>query len=317
MSKEMIWAYMLMLSDHQWEDESSPLRGWNLAPQYTDDIEFSENAWDKIVPFIAEKGFNAVLVDVGDGIKYESHPEISAPNAWDKDHAKKKLDEMRALGLTPIPKLNFSTCHDTWLKDYRRMVSTPTYYRVASDVISEICELFGNPELFHLGFDEEEVHMQKSYEMTIVRNGDLWWHDLYYLAGECEKHGARPWVWSDYMWNHEEKFLNKMPKSILQSNWFYGHLRDYPTDSHNYKMLRAYDVLDKHGFDQIPTCSTWDTNHNSIGTIAYCKENLDPSYLKGIMTASWEATTDRMLYALYNDAHQFYLGRKKYYPDSF
>ena len=119
------------------------------------------------------------------------------------------------------------------------------------------------------------------------------------------------------MWNHEETFLKKMPKSILQSNWFYGHLRDYPTDSYSYKMLRAYDVLDKHGFDQIPTCSTWDTNQNTIGTIAYCKENLDPSHLKGVMTASWHATTDRMLYSLYNDAHQFYLGRKKFYPDSF
>ena len=76
---------MLMLSDHQWEDESSPLRGWNLVPQYTDEIEFSENAWDKTLSFIAERGFNAVLVDVGDGTKYESHPKISAPNAWDKD----------------------------------------------------------------------------------------------------------------------------------------------------------------------------------------------------------------------------------------
>ena len=72
---------MLTLSDHQLEDESSPLRCRNLTPQYTDNIKFSENAWDKIAPFIAEKGFNAVLVDVGDGIKYESHPEISAPNA--------------------------------------------------------------------------------------------------------------------------------------------------------------------------------------------------------------------------------------------
>ena len=40
---------------------------------------------------------------------------------------RKELDRMRALGLEPLPKLNFSTCHDAWLKDYHRMISTPQY----------------------------------------------------------------------------------------------------------------------------------------------------------------------------------------------
>ena len=28
------------------------------------------------------------------------------------------------MGLEVIPKMNFSTCHDSWLKNYQRMVST-------------------------------------------------------------------------------------------------------------------------------------------------------------------------------------------------
>ena len=48
--------------------------------------------WDETVRFLAERKYNVLMIDVGDGIKYESHPEISAPDAWDKDFLKKKLD---------------------------------------------------------------------------------------------------------------------------------------------------------------------------------------------------------------------------------
>lgn len=316
MKQDMIWAYMLMLSDHMWEDASSPARGLYLPPQYTEDIIFDQSAWDKTVDFIAARKYNMVLIDVGDGIKYESHPEISAPNAWDKDFAKKKLAELRAKGLEPIPKLNFSTAHDTWMKGYSRAISTPEYYAFCADVIREVCELFDYPRLFHIGMDEERSDMQKSYEMLFVRGRHLWWNDLYFLCGECEKHGARPWVWSDYMWHNEGFFLEKMPKSVLQSNWFYGWVRSYPQSSIQHKMLHAYEVLEKHGFDQIPTCSTWENNHNSPGTVGTCRDWIAPERLLGFMTASWETTTERMLYELYNDAEQLYLARKTFYPET-
>ena len=316
MKQDMIWAYMLMLSDHMWEDASSPARGLYLPPQYTEDIIFDLSAWDKTVDFIAERKYNMVLVDVGDGIKYESHPEISAPNAWDKDFAKKKLAELRAKGLEPIPKLNFSTAHDTWMKGYNRMISSPAYYAFCADVIREVAELFDYPRFFHIGFDEEQADMQTTYEMCFVRGKDLWWHDLYFLCAECEKHGMRPWIWSDYMWHHEELFLEKMPKSVLQSNWFYGWVKGHPAGSAHHTMLHAYETLEKHGFDQIPTCSTWTTNHNSAGTVGTCREWIAPERLLGFMTASWETTTERMLYELYNDAEQLYLARKRFYPET-
>ncbi len=316
MKQDMIWAYMLMLSDHMWEDESSPARGLYLPPQYTDDIIFDLSAWDKTVDFIAERKYNMVLIDIGVGIKYESHPEISAPYAWDKDFARKKLAELRAKGLEPIPKLNFSTAHDTWMKGYNRMISSPAYYAFCADVIREVAELFDYPRLFHLGFDEEQANMQTTYEMCFVRGKDLWWHDLFFLCAECEKHGMRPWIWSDYMWHHEQLFLEKMPKSVLQSNWFYGWVKPHPVGSAHHTMLKAYETLERHGFDQIPTCSTWTTNHNSPGTVGTCRDWIAPERLLGFMTASWETTTERMLYELYNDAEQLYLARKRFYPET-
>lgn len=103
---------------------------------------------------------------------------------------KQKLDEIRAKGMVPIPKLNFSCCHHTWLKEYRRMVSTPIYYQVCADLIREVCELFDYPELFHLGMDEENVGNQRFRECVHIRRGDLLWHDLYFYFREVEKHGG-------------------------------------------------------------------------------------------------------------------------------
>ena len=194
MKNEMIFCYMIQLSTHMWDDENSPPRGWYLPKRYTENNAIDVDTWDETVRFLGERKYNMLLIDVGDGIKYDSHPEISAPNAWSKDFMKKKLDEIRALGMTPIPKLNFSCGHNTWLKQYRRMVSTPIYYQVCSDLIREVCEVFGSPEYIHLGMDEENAQNQRFREAIHVRQGDLWWHDVYFFFKEAEKNGARPWV---------------------------------------------------------------------------------------------------------------------------
>ena len=318
MNNEKIWGYMLSLSDHMWADETTK-PGWYFREgAYHDDICVDLNTWDKMIAFLAEMRFNLVLVDVGDGIKYDSHPEISAPNAWDKDFLKKKLDEMRALGLEPIPKLNFSAGHDTWMKKYRRMISTPEYYTVCADLIREVCEVFGYPRLFHLGLDEESASMQKGYEMITVRGEDLWWHDAYFLFGECEKHGARPWVWSDYLWHNEAAFLKHMPKSVLQTNWYYQPFADWTGTiyTHRARPIACYEILEKHGYDQVPCGSTWSCKQNLYQTMEHAKRYIVEERLHGFLTAPWHMTTEEEFYPLCAEASRFYYARKKAYPDS-
>ena len=309
---------MIYLSDHMWADETTKPAGWYLPAPYKEENETDIEVWDETVRYLADHKFNLLLIDVGDGIKYESHPEISAPNAWEKDFLKKKLDEIRALGITPIPKLNFSACHDTWLKKYRRLISTPEYYRVCSDLIAEVCEVFGNPELFHIGFDEEDAASQRDYEMIIVRGEELWWHDLNYIAAECAKHGARPWIWSDYMWEHEENFLKRMSKDIMQSNWYYNPFKDdFGNSAHPFrKWIDAYEVLDKNGFDQILTSSCWVNNTNILQTMAYAKDKLSKEYVCGQLVAPWLSTARYNAHDLLRNAERFYFARKEHYPET-
>ncbi len=136
---------------------------------------------------------NMVIIDLGDGVKYDSHPEIAVNGAWSTSQLKKELKIIRGLGLEPIPKLNFSTGHKAWLGPYQRMVSSDTYYHVCSNLINEVIDLFDKPPFFfHLGMDEETADNQRTHQNVVVRQGDLWWHDFYYLTELVETQNVRP-----------------------------------------------------------------------------------------------------------------------------
>ena len=320
MKNDMIWSFMIRISDHMWEDGSKDTTSvwYTKCPKYvdTDPNEVDLETWDKVIKFLAEKKYNMLIVDIGDGIQFDSHPEISAPDAWSKEFLKKKLDEARALGLEVIPKLNFSTGHDTWLKEYRRMISTPIYYKVCADLIAETCELFDHPRFFHLGLDEETEAHQVRHEMAIIRGAKLYWHDSFFFFKEAEKNGARPWVWSDYYWHHPELFLQNMPKEVLQSNWFYGVFKDYAKTDNAYTYIQTYEDLDKAGYDQVPTGASYTQSINGIQTVAYAKDKLTPELLKGFMTCPWLSTKKEFEHLFMFDIDRMYQGRQKYYPET-
>jgi hypothetical protein len=250
-------------------------------------LRFDQSLWDVLLQRMAEAGMNMVVLDLGDAVRYESHPEIAVQGAWSVAQLKRELAKARALGLEVIPKLNFSTCHDAWLGPYARMVSTDTYYQVCKDLIDEVIALFDHPRLFHLGMDEENFATQEHYAYALVRQYDLWWHDLYYLVEQVERSGVRGWVWSDYAWNHPDLFFKKMSRNVVQSNWYYGI--DFGP---GVAEARTYHELEAHGYDQIPTGSNWSSDENFGRTVNYCREHIAPQRLMGFMQTIWKPTLE-------------------------
>src|SRR5690606_7650716 len=118
-------------------------------------------------------GMNQVLVDIGEGIRFDSHPELAAKGAWTPDEMSAEVRRLRDLGLTAIPKLNFSASHDTWLNEYSYMVSSKPYYKVCADLIAESLEIFEKPPLFHVGMDEETLQHQRNLHHVVIRQFDL------------------------------------------------------------------------------------------------------------------------------------------------
>ena len=283
-SKEkIIWGNLLHLSMNMWEDWDAPGKEMRSYRPY---LRFDEKLWNDLLIKMKDNHLNMVVLDLGDGVQYKSHPEIAVKNAWSIKKLKNELNKMRDMGLEPIPKLNFASSHDAWMGEYSRCLSTERYYNVCADLIAEVIDIFDNPRFFHLGMDEETATHQKTYKYLVVRQFDLWWHDFLFLCEEVRKSGSRPWIWSDYLWHHPDWFFEKMPKDVLQSNWYYG------TTFSNEKMVQAYNQLDKYGYDQIPTASNHSNKVNFGMTVDYCTKHIKEQHLFGFLQTPWRPTIE-------------------------
>lgn len=284
----MFWSYLLHLSYNMWIDRPSPelVYAHHNALPY---LRFDEALYNDLLKAMADGGVNMLIFDLGDAVRYDSHPEIAVENAWSVEKLKEELQKCRSMGIEPIPKLNFSATHDAWLGEYSRMLSTPAYYRVCGDLISEVIGIFDTPRYFHIGMDEETFGHQKHWAYAVVRQWDLWWHDFRFLVDQVETAGSRAWIWSDYVWNHPEVFYDNMPSSVLQSNWFYGPDLN-PEDG----MVKPYVELDQHGYDQAPTGSNHSNDTNFGNTVRFAREQVAPERLLGFMQTVWRITLEEM-----------------------
>lgn len=294
--------------------------GRNFTRTVNDRLTTDMDTFRRVTEQMAADGLNMVLIDVLEALRYPSHPELGVKGALEPEQFVAEVERLRRLGLEPLPKLNFSTAHHLWLGPYARKVSTPEYYEVCADVIRDTAEVFGTPRYFHIGMDEEnyKIITAMKHQLVVIRQGDLWWHDLNFLAGEVKRCGCRPWIWCDRYWYHHDEFVARASKGIVMSNYFYDRHTDIATmrklmeergDMIGYSGRVSYDNLEKDGFDQIPTCSNWlspayQKNHpgarnleNTEWTVCHCKRVIAPERLKGFLTAPWgPCTPDRLDY---------------------
>lgn len=255
-----------------------------------DHMHFDEPFWHELSTKMWQCGCNTILLDVGEGLRYPSHPELALRDSWEPDRLKAEVDRLRGMGFEVFPKLNFSTTHDAWLGPYERMVSTQKYYEVCADVIRDTVEVFGPVSNFHIGFDEEDMpSYQKNSSILTIRQGDLWWHDINWFVREVERHGARAWVWSDYIRRHPlDEFCRKMPKTVVQNPWTYRATKAKMASD---PLIKLYSTLAEAGYDVAPCGSNcYGVTENFPEMAAYCKETLPAERFKGMIMAPWIKT---------------------------
>ena len=296
MKHKIGWYYLAHFGYNMWEDplvDRLGIRGTDMAQfsnPYTNashKLLFQEDYWKELSAQLQEAGCTTIVLDVGEGVIFDSHPELAVEGSWPKQRLADELDRLRSMGFEVLPKLNFSAGHDQWLGEYARMLSTSTYYKVTQDLITETAELFDKPRLFHLGMDEETPQHQRLHNYVVVRQGEQWWYDFNKLISVTQSVGSRPWVWADYGWHHEDVFFRNMSKEVVQSNWYYFDFKEEPLDI---LYTSLYRKLEAAGFDQIPTGSNWNVLDNFSRTVAYCGEIIAPERLLGYMQTPWHPT---------------------------
>ena len=281
---------MKILTDEEYEAVTTPE---HLAK---DRLHFEEPFWRELSVKLRASGCNCIVIDVGEGLRYPSHPELAVKGSWSPEKLKAEIDRLRGMGFEVFPKLNFSTSHDAWLGPYSRMVATPKYYEVCADVIRDTMEVFAPVKNFHIGFDEEDVPMFHSNDsMLVIRQGALWWHDPYWFMREVEKYGARTWAWSDYHRRHtvdqfKSEFIKKMPKAVVQNPWIYWATKEKMETDIN---IQAYLRLADAGYDVAPCGSNcYGVTENFPDMAEYCKQKLVPERFKGMIMAPWIRTIE-------------------------
>ena len=310
-----IKAVLLHLGHNMWCDYLPEDMDNGLLADHKPDtvLRSKENLWRRAIDRMVEQKMNMLVIDIGEALIYPSHPELAIEGSWTPEKMQEEIRRLKDLGIEAIPKLNFSTTHNGWLKHYRRMVSTKEYYRVCADDIRDTGEIFGTPRFFHIGDDEETAsHQDGGYLRFIcVRRNELWKHDFLHIVGTVEKNGMRPWAWSDYGWDHQD-FYEWTPKSVLMSNWYYDEcyggfeLAENKTADH--KRLKGFYDLEKAGFEQVP-CGTnwsgWKRREVKVGAddvigklVRTCRRDLGAATLKGFMMAPWAScdTEDNLAY---------------------
>lgn len=299
MANSKINAFLVHLGFNMWLDQPEKdgihaLPGKGPYQYASDTLRFDSGVWHDLSWLLKEAGCNMILIDVAEGMKYETHPEIAVKGAWSKTQLADELSRLRSMGFEVIPKLNFSAGHDEWMGIYSRMLSTPAYYKFCEDVIDEVYEVFGNPRFFHLGMDEECVSIQENlYELMIVRQGELFWHDFNHIVRKVEQKGARPWIWADHVWHNgrsRDSFLAHVSKDILLSNWYYGRFEEKDPNNYLYRAYTAYELLEKHGYDQIPAASNCSCRENYRLTMEYVRKVVSDRHLLGIEMTTWMPT---------------------------
>ena len=317
-NKEKMWAYFIQLGTN---NSGKPNKHIEFCMEeeweYRTSLYTDRETWTTITSLLPSYGFNTLLIDMHEGVKLDSHPELAVEGSWEKDEFIKELDRLRSIGLTPLPKYNFSCMHNAWMQEYANMGGTKKYNEVCADIIRETVEMFGNPEFFHLGMEEEKIENQYHYPVMRERTWKKRTEDLNFLCDVCREGGARPWIWVDVQSIQAlgglETFNKNVAKDVLISNWWYGTIYfEGDTENPRTKLYRELDTL---GYEQVPASSTYIFPHSSRQTMRYGKAYLKDENLKGYMTAAWQLTMPQHKNGLMYDAVMFGQAKKLIYPE--
>lgn len=268
---------------------------------YNSTFTLCEETWDKMIEFLPSCYVDTVVIFVGDGLQYKSHPEIGLPGAWTADKLKEKLGRIRQLGMTPLPMLDFGCAKDAWLGEAAYTVGTQEYRQLACDLIRELIELFDSPEYFHLGFGLESQETQNNKQMRRTRQKEAWATDVKALCQQVTDYGSTPWLWSDVYSIDPELFCRTVPKTTLLSSQLYYNIR-----KNEQGQFRDKDCLDTMelvalGYPMLPANSFYLSYNGNATKNAWLIRDDIPTAL-GLFEANAIPTEKLKVYQLLNAA---------------
>ena len=215
-----MWAILLKIGVNT-NAKPGDCRPYDMEDEYRyhEELFFDKEVWHKVTEYLPTQGINTVVIDINEGVKLDSHPELAVPGSLEKAEFIEELKRLRSLGLTPIPKFNFSSAHNAWLQTYAYQVGMPIYRQVCEDIVRETIEIFEYPAFFHLGFNSEDakyLYIPKGFAHGFKALKD---HTvmLYAVSSGYDKCSDSGILWNtiNYDWNVKEPIVSERDKNFI------------------------------------------------------------------------------------------------------
>ena len=124
---KMIWSCLFHFGTHMWYDvpvdKDKALAG-STSGVY-ESLRFDEGVWREWTDAMVKGGTNMVVMDIGEGVKYPSHPELAIKGSWSADRLNEEVLRLKNSGwsrfrnsISPPPTIRGSGSITGW---YRRL----------------------------------------------------------------------------------------------------------------------------------------------------------------------------------------------------
>lgn len=303
----------------QWQAQNRQWRAYHLTDPQGDKLSVTKTL---IADVLAPMGINVLIVEVGYGFEFKSHPELEG-RELNKAQARELTEVCRKNGIRLIPLMN-CLGHQSWgpkpgplLKKYPQFDETPgipeddkkIYCRewcpshpdvnkIAFELLDELIDAF-DADAIHVGMDEVFLIGDKNCPRCKGKDvGELFAKVVNELHGHLVKEkGVEMLMWSDRLldskatgygrWEASDtgshRAIDLVPKDIIMCDWHYELPKVYRNMGQK-EPFPSVRFFQEKGFRVLP--GTWRTPEAGVALIRASREGATDKML-GILFTGW------------------------------
>ncbi len=223
----------------------------------------------RLIETAVNSGIDTVCLELEKAFRYESHPEIAAGWAVEKEYFRELAAFLRRKKVKLIPMMPLFS-HSEYITgphpEFREprssvyCVNAPGLYEFLIDLIDEVIEVF-RPEYFHMGHDEPLTAYDPRKRASVFsceacmkgkKAHEIFADDIKVFHRHFSERGIRSMIWGDALLDPDDfsessfcqsgcygggvdrfsSALPLLPKDIVICDWHYEPAREFPTLTH-------------------------------------------------------------------------------------
>ena len=196
---------------------------------------FQQDYIKKRLDFLRSQGYDTILWEIEDAVKFSSCPEIADEDAFSMDEWLEILNYGSLKGFKHIPLFQCAGHAEYVLRhqQYRHLaendsgycycLSSQKLWEFLKKILFEIRIMFPDAEYFHIGCDETRMLGTCplcASEIDRIGTGGFLLNHIVKVQDYLKELGVKTAIWADLPVNHPE-ILENLPKDILLFDWHY------------------------------------------------------------------------------------------------